>query len=157
MHAGQARLREVLRAGQTFREQQSAAETGELIRTVCDMPGVCSAHRCKFYVTTPPEASPSFTYEYEYTLTAFDEFNNPRMRPYEVDRVWQQLGNIIPGNRLLRFLGRGSDGKAQYYTVVDNWHGDPAEEEEYKNRLKAVLEEGWNKLRGPVFYVRGAF
>ena len=157
MHAGQARLREVLRAGHAFREQQSAAETGELIRTVCDVPGVCSAHLCKFYVTTPPEAAPSFTYEYEYTLTTFDEFKNPRMTQVDIDRVWQKLGNIIPGNRLLRFRGRGRDGRAHYYTVVDDWHGDPAEKEEYKNRLKAVLEEGWNKLRGPTLYVRGAY
>ena len=151
MHAGQARLRGVLRAGQAFREQQAAAETGELVRTVC------SSHKCKFYVTTPPGRFPTFTYEYEYTLTTSDWSGNPRMTPYEVDRVWEKLGNIIPGNRLLRFRDRGSDGKAHYYTVVDDWHGDSAKEKEYKNQLKAVLEEGWNKLRGPTLFVSGAY
>ena len=161
--------------------------TGELVVTVCDLPGVCSAHRCKFYVTNRLGYTPFFT-EYEYTLTTFDEFNNPRMRPEELDRVWEKLFSDIVRMRLLLYRGPGDqydtivDGHAvraivrvrllryrgpgdQYDTIVDGHdvvraigektprYVDPAEETRDKNRLKAVLEEGWNTPGGPTLYL----
>lgn len=123
----------------------------------------------KFYVTSRPGYMPFFTDNYKYKLATVDEFNNPTMRPEEIDRIWEKLYRSIVRMCLLRYTGRGSDGEDQYDTIVDGRnvvraigeetarYVDPAEEARDKDRLKVVLEErwkGWNTpISGPTLYL----
>ena len=109
----------------------------------------------KFYVKSLPGYMP-FSHEYKYKLATVDEFNNPSMRPEEIDRVWENLFPYIVRMRLLRYRG-----KDQYDTIVDGHNvvraiGEetpryvkPAEEARDKKQLKDVLEEGWKGWNTP--------
>jgi len=162
MHAGRGRLRGVLLAGQAFREQQAAAKTGELVRTVC------SSHQCKFYVWTPADGdSPEERKEYSYTLSDYDKSDNPsgnpKMTPYEVEAAFQQLYDLVPGHHIVEYHDRASN-KGEYSVVlngspklVSHMYGKTiytfaADDEMYKMRLKLALEGDWRELYGPNFH-----